>query len=99
MKNAFEKWERHETRSYNGRVMIYIPGTDACVELKRLREITPIMRRKGGRADVDGNDILITWPSGQLRLYGFVLATGNRPSWDRWERAPIDEIETAQEAA
>lgn len=87
-KHAFYSWDRHEVKGPNGRMMVFIPGTVACVELAKLKVIVPIVKRKGGSMHTLGSDLLITWPTGQMRLYGWVWGPSLFwPKKDSWQRA------------
>lgn len=91
-RHSFNKWDRHEVKGPNGRMMVFIPGTLACVELAKLKVIVPIVKRKGGTMHALGNDLLLTWPTGQMRLYGFEYRTAS--TWPRqlgWHRAESEQ--------
>lgn len=83
-KARFEKWERHASKGPNGRVMVYLPHSWCCVELLKLRTLLGAIRgRAWSYVEMRGNDLVITWPTGSMTLYG--LEHVSRGKWQRPE--------------
>lgn len=86
----FEKWERHASKGPNGRVMVYLPHSWCCVELLKLRTLFSVVKNKPwSYVEMRGNDLVITWPTGSMTLYGLEHIISNK-----WQR-PAEEQKVA----